>query len=253
MAHAIDISVLEQGGVAKIGAGGDGVDAPTLVDLASLLTWLDEFHRDKARAFAMDSGYRLWTEYMKVGDDNYVVRILNDKLSRQEVHTRVVSYHRRDGVTVPDAFAQRALPWKLVLAVTLTDRGKISVVNASDPDWVRDEQALANESVIVEHLLDAWLRGYVARKDAPGPEPGDLQYHQAPAQLSGDLADATKVGPGTNQRMAWEKDGRRYEFDSQENALEVYQLSNGKWLHEAHFDGTARKTTGDKSRRWGKT
>jgi len=117
----------------------------------------------------------------------------------------------------------------------------------------RREAGLANESVSVEHLLDAWLCGYVARKGAPGPQPGDLQYHSPPEQLSGELADATKVGRGTNQRMAWEKDGRRYEFDSQENALEVYQLSNGKWLHEAHFDGTARKTTGDKSRRWGKT
>ena len=252
MAHAMDISVLDQGGAARIGAGGDGVDAPTLADLAAMLNWLDAFHRDTARAFAMDSGYRLWTEYVKVGEDNYVVRILNEKLSRQEVHTRDVTYHDRDGVTVPEAFAARAFPWRLVLAVTLTDRTEISVVNATDPDWIRHEQALADESVNVEHLLDGWLRGYVARKDAPGPQPGDLQYYSPPEQLSGELADATKVGRGTNQRMAWEKDGRRYEFDSQENALEVYQLSNGRWLHEAHFDGTVRKTTGDKSRRWGK-
>ncbi len=252
MAHAMDISVLEQGGGAKLGTGGDGIDAPTLAELAAMLTWLDAFHRDKARAFAMDSGYRLWTEYEKVGDDNYVVRILNDKLSRQEVHQGDVTYHGRDGVTVPAPFAGRTLSWRLVLAVTLTDRETISVVNATDPDWLRHEAALTAQSVSVEHLLDGWLRGYVARQDAPGPQPGDLQYHPPPQQLSGELADATNVGRGTNQRMAWEKDGRRYEFDSQENALKVYQLSNGKWLYEAHFDGTVRKTTGDKSRRWGR-
>lgn len=253
MAQALDISVLEQGGAAKIGAGGDGLDAPTLAQLASMLEWLDAFHRDTARAFAMDSGYRLWGEYEKVGGDNYVVRILNDKLSRQEVHTRVVTYHARDGVTVPEAFAERSFPWRLVLAVTLTDREQISVVNATDPNWLLHEEALAGQSVTVEHLLDPWLRDHVARQDTPGPEPGDHQYHTAPQQLSGELADATNVGRGTNQRMAWEKNGRRYEFDSQESALEVYQLSNGNWLHEAHLDGTVKKTTGDKSRRWGKT
>lgn len=252
MAHAMDISVLEQGGAANIGAGGDGVDAPTLAELASMLTWLDAFHRDKARAFAMDSGYRLWTEYEKVGGDNYVVRILNDKLSRQEVHTRVVTYHVRDGVTVPEAFAERSFPWRLVLAVTLTDREQISVVNATDPDWLRQEKALADESVTVEHLLDAWLRDYVARQDAPGPEPGDLQYHQAPAQLSGELAEATNVGKGSNGRTAWEDTRRRYEFDSQHNTVEVYQLSNGTWLHEAALDGTVTMTTGGEGRRWGK-
>ena len=252
MVHAMDISVLDQGDVAKIGAGGDGVDAPTLAELASMLTWLDEFHRDEARAFAMDSGYRLWAEYVKVGEDNYVVRILNEKLSRQEVHTRDVTYHDRDGVTVPEAFAARAFPWRLVLAVTLTDRTEISVVNATDPDWIRHEQDLANESVTVEHLLDGWLRGFVQRQDAPGPEPGDLQYHQAPAQLSGELADAVNVGKGTNGRTAWEDGRRRYEFDSQHNRVEVYQLSNGTWLHEAELDGTVTKTTGGEGRRWGK-
>ena len=38
MDHAVDISVFEQGDMAKCGAGGDGNDSPSLADLASMLT-----------------------------------------------------------------------------------------------------------------------------------------------------------------------------------------------------------------------
>jgi hypothetical protein len=249
----MDISVLEQGEAANRGSGGDGVDSPSNTDLIPLLIWLDEVQRDDAREFMMDPAYRLWAEYEKVGGDSYVLRILDEKQRKGLLRIAPrIAYHERDGVTVPTALAERALPWKLVLAVTLTDREKISIVNATDPDWLRHEEDLAAESVSVEHLLDAWLRGFVARHDAPGPQPGDLQYHQAPAQLGGELAGATNVGKGTNGRTAWEDGRRRYEFDSQHNTVEVYQLSNGTWLHEATLDGTVTKTAGGEGRRWGK-
>jgi len=252
MAYALDITVLEQGDAARIGNVGDGANAPPLDHLASMLDWLVAFHQDRTLKFAMDSGYLLWREYARLGDDNYVIRLLTDKLNRQEVDVRAPAYHGRDGVTVPAPFTQRSLTWRLVLAVTLADRHDTTVVNATDPHWVRHETDLAAESVSVVHLLEDWLRGYVEHLDTPPPQPGDLRYYVPPRQLSGRLADADSVGRGINSRMAWEKEGRRYEFDSRHNTVEVYRLSDRTWLHEAELDGTVTKTTGGEGRRCGK-
>lgn len=50
------------------------------------------------------------------------------------------------------------------VAVALADPATISIVNATDSDWIEIEDALNAAGVVMEHLLEPWLRAQVARR-----------------------------------------------------------------------------------------
>lgn len=248
-AFSLDLSVLEH---SATDSGGDGVNAPTVSELASVIIWLDGFHQDAEHFVALDNGFKLWQEYHAFGENNYALRVLMDKIDRNQVHSCEVRYHDRQVVVVPTAFAAQGAAWKLALAVAITDRGVVSVVNATDTNWVRHEAELTREGVRVEQLLQEWLQAHVQLMDAPPPQPGDHRYHIPPDRLNGVLESASCVGVGSNGRKAWEMGGRRYEFDRQHNTLEVYEIASARWIHECSLDGTVTKESGGEGRRWGR-
>lgn len=247
MDHAVDASVLESCTVSI-----EGVPLPAS-EVDRVLSWLEAFQSDDSRKWAIDKAYAMWTTYEQFGDQNYGWQVLREKYDREFVRTVRVSQSVSGTVKVPSSLQHHDAHRQWLFAVASQHPADISIANAAHENWHTKPPSRDLAGVQIEQILHAWLHAQVTARQIAENKDSQKHYHQPPKQLQGTLAAARRVGVGTNDRMAWEDDDRRYEFDRQHNTVEVWSLATGKWLHEARLDGTVLKTEGGEGRYWGRT
>jgi len=243
MDHAIDSSLL--------GASSPPADTNEVPpeEIARALDWLDGFRGENGRKLALDQGFALWGHYLVVGEASHGLLVLQDKLDRDSYRLVPVRESVGGEPMVADEWMYLDPHRKRLLAVAQHRPAEISVVNGTHEAWHASRLPANVGELRIDHVLENWLN---ARFPA-APPPTQGAYHAPPEQLEGVLAAAVRVGAGSNNRMAWEDNSRRYEFDRQHNTVEVYALGTGVWIHEARLDGTILNTTGGEGRSWGKS
>lgn len=124
--------------------------------------WLRAFREDGAERVVLDDDFRIYDEYRhKLTDQDYGLQVIHQKMQAFLLRSVAVSYDVDDHAIVPERFHRFDPSDRKFLAAALRDPATISVVNASDTDWLEIEDELASAGVRVEHLLDAWLRASI--------------------------------------------------------------------------------------------
>ena len=121
--------------------------------------WLVAFRRD-GRALVLDEMLRIYAEYRnKLTGQDLGLLVVHDKLTRSQLRQVDVTYEA-DGETavVPEDFHAFDRSDRKFLAAALADGGQSTIVNAADTDWFEIEQECRKHGVVVEQLIEAWLR-----------------------------------------------------------------------------------------------
>lgn len=247
MDHAVDASVLQ---ASSLSQGSTELPASAI---GKVIVWLDLYLADGTRKLALDAGFAMWTFYEQFGESNYGLLVLQAKIDQQCLRLVPVSQSVSGAVMLDGDWQHLDEHRRWVLGIVQRHAAEISIANATYEPWHTKPPSRDLAGVKIEQILHEWLHEQVTARQIAENTDSQKQYHLPPKQLQGTLAAARRVGVGTNDRMAWEDDERRYEFDRQHNTVEVWSLATGKWLHEARLDGTVLKTEGGEGRYWGRT
>ncbi len=247
MDHAVDASVLQACSARHRAAG------LTVWAIEQVSLWLEAYRVDDNRRLAIDEGFAIWAMYEQFDEQNHAWQVLREKLDRQCIHPVRVPQSVSGDIAVPEVLQHLDEHRCWLFAIASQRPSVISIANATHEHWHTKPPSCEFSSVKIEQILHAWLHAQVTARQVAENADSQKQYNIPPKQLEGTLALARRVGVGTNDRMAWEDNDRRYEFDRQHNTVEVWSLATGKWLHEARLDGSVLKTEGGEGRYWGKT
>ncbi len=160
--HIIDTNVLLAASTIDDESRFEGADHIPVEQLILVLNWLTDFRDDNDRLLVLDAAYRLLNEYKnKLGDNadnNIGLRVIFDKMNTAR------------WVDVPcDAKGREKLPHSLdqafdyrgdrkIIALSIADGLKNSIVNACDTDWYDWESKLVAEGIIVEQIIGKWCQ-----------------------------------------------------------------------------------------------
>jgi len=172
--HVIDTNVL-------IVASGEHADSPFLSsdhpvenpELADIvLQWLSMFI-DSNKLLVVDTNGAIYKEYCnKLSDQNYGRRAYIDKHDKGQIYYVDLAWDDMD----PDWTAKLSEELKAIVhdrsdrkmvAACInanSENHQTTIVNACDTDWIGWEEGLQGAGVIVEQLIDEWVRAKWAEK-----------------------------------------------------------------------------------------
>lgn len=126
--------------------------------------WLVDFRADTATGLVLDDLFRIYEEYrQKLTEQDYGLQVIHEKMQALRVVT--LTWDDDGHARVPKAFARFDPSDRKLLAAALCDPATISIVNATDSDWLEIEGPLRLAGVRVHHLLERWLRASRASSD----------------------------------------------------------------------------------------
>ena len=133
-----------------------------------VFNWVCSLATSAAR-MVMDCDDVIYKEYRnKLTEQDYGLIVLREKMARGEMDYVALEWEEEPGNPDPVAVLQQKLKdaihdlsdRKMVAAcITANDEcGKSTIVNACDTDWIECEEILQQEDVVVEQLIDEWVR-----------------------------------------------------------------------------------------------
>lgn len=157
MDHVVDTNVLLVASAAHPFSPFDDSHVPPARQ-REVFEWLVAFRADEGRKLVLDDLFDIYKEYRhKLTDQDFGLLVVTEKLER--CLRQVTLCRGADGLPeVPAAFARFDRSDRKLLAAALTDPANISIVNATDSDWLEVETELAGAGVAVVHILEGWLR-----------------------------------------------------------------------------------------------
>jgi len=161
--HVVDTNVLLIASAAHPFSVFDDSDLPLELQ-ETVLEWLTEFREDTARQKVWDDAFKIYQEYRnKLCDQDLGLLVVNEKMATARFVS--VDYNVDGNGVVPPEFTAFDPSDKKLLAALLTDVSGITLVNASDTDWLEIEEELNAAGATVEHLIEQWLRAqFLAKK-----------------------------------------------------------------------------------------
>lgn len=157
MRHAVDTNVL------IVASNPVGTHVPP-AQIERVLGWVAEFDEDANRPLVLDLDWRIFGEYARdLTDQDYGMQVATRKL--RSCHFAAIAYNGEYAVVPPELRSLDPSDREFA-AVALTDPATISIVNASDTDWIEPdvEAALLSLGIRVDHLIEDWLRPQYAGK-----------------------------------------------------------------------------------------
>lgn len=161
--HVVDTNVLLIASAADPSSPFSDSDVPPELQLL-VFEWVAALRADAGRTMVWDSLFTIYQEYRhQLTEQDYGLQVVNEKM---ETARYVELEHDAHGdAVVPDTFGGFDRSDQKFLATVLGDGGASSLVNASDTDWLGIEYELVMSGIVVEHLLEEWLRAkYTAKK-----------------------------------------------------------------------------------------
>mgnify|MGYP006412387493 CR=1 FL=1 len=167
MNHVIDTNVL-------IVASGEHPDSPFLsadhpVDKPEIadkvLQWLSDFI-DSNQLLVVDTDDAIRKEYFnKLSEQNYGRRAYIDKYDKGQIEYMALTWEVKE----PDWTAELSDKLKVVVhdrsdkkfvaaCIESLKENDTNIINACDTDWIDWEDALAKEGIVVEQLINDWVR-----------------------------------------------------------------------------------------------
>lgn len=163
--HVIDTNVLLVASAAHPFSPFDDTHVP-IAEQQAVLDWLADFRADAGRRLVLDDLFRIYEEYRhQLTEQDYGLQVIHEKM--QALRIVALAWDEDGHARVPEAFARFDPSDRKLLAAALTDPATISIVNATDSDWLQIEDELAAAGVSVLHVLEAWLRRRVAASLSP--------------------------------------------------------------------------------------
>jgi|SRR5690606_14385957 len=133
----------------------------------TVFEWLAAFRADDGRRLVMDDRFGIYDEYRnQLTDQDYGLLAIHAKLDA--VRLAAVSWDEHGYAVVPEALEATDPSDRKFVAAALTDTATISIVNATDSDWVEIEKALDAAGVSVIHVIEPWLRRSIGERQAGG-------------------------------------------------------------------------------------
>jgi hypothetical protein len=124
----------------------------------TVFEWLSAFRTDPQHRLVMDDVFRIYQEYRnRLSDQDFGLLAVHDKL--QSFRSVALTWDADGEAEVPAALQACDRSDRKFLAAALSDPTTISLVNATDSDWIEIEQEVAAAGVQVVHLIETWLRG----------------------------------------------------------------------------------------------
>jgi hypothetical protein len=119
--------------------------------------WLAAFRNDD-RCLVLDRMFKIYEEYQnQMTGQVYGLQVIHEKM--QTAFRQVDIHYLADCMAeVPAEFDALDRSDRKFLAVALADEGHSTVVNATDTDWFAIEEECDAHAVVVEQLIEAWLR-----------------------------------------------------------------------------------------------
>lgn len=158
--HVIDTNVLLVASAAHPYSPFDDTHVPC-AEQTRVFNWLVAFRADE-RAVVVDDVLRIYAEYRnKLTDQDYGLQVIHEKMSRMspaQFRQVTVEYGADGTAVVPVEFAALDRSDRKFLAAVLADGGRSTIVNAADSDWFAIEAECRKHGVVVEQIIDEWLR-----------------------------------------------------------------------------------------------
>lgn len=177
--HVVDTNVLLVASAAHPYSPFDDTHVP-VAEQRVVFDWLARFREDDERRLVLDDDWRIYEEYRhQLTEQDYGLQVVHEKL---QACLRAVPCQWDGGghAIVPAALQGCDASDRKFVAAALTDPATITIVNATDSDWVHIEDALRAAGVVVEHIVEPWLRGRVRARGHAG-ERSASRGHEAEA------------------------------------------------------------------------
>lgn len=156
--HVVDTNVLLVASAAHPCSPFDDTHVP-IEEQRAVFDWLNAFRTDHERQIVLDDRFRILDEYRnKLTDQDYGLQVVHEKMTHGAFRQVQLAWDENGYAIVPTEFGDFDLSDRKFLAAALTDPTVISIVNATDTDWLEIEKELAASGVTVVQLLESWLR-----------------------------------------------------------------------------------------------
>lgn len=154
--HVIDTNVLLVASAADPGSPFSDTHVP-VPERKIVFDWLVAFRKNDRR-LVLDSLWKIYKEYLKkMTAQDYGLQVVHEKM--RAAFRQVEIQCATDGmVMVPAEFNALDSDDRKFLAVALADEGRSTIVNATDPDWFAIEQECDANGIVVDQLIETWLR-----------------------------------------------------------------------------------------------
>jgi hypothetical protein len=161
--HVVDTNVLLVASAAHPYAPSHETHVP-VEERLQVLDWLMAFREDDGRRLVLDDTFAIYEEYRnKLNEQDVGLQVIHAKM---QAHRTAAITWDADGAAIVPADLQVCDPSdRKFLAAALTDTNGISIVNATDSDWIEIEDALKAAGVVVDHVIEPWLRTWMARRE----------------------------------------------------------------------------------------
>jgi hypothetical protein len=157
--HVIDTNVLLVASAAHPYSPFDDTHVPAS-ERQTVLNWLVAFRNDSNRTLVLDGVFRIYDEYRhKMTEQDLGLLVIHDKMAGSRFRQVDIEYEADGTAVVPEDFADLDRSDRKFLATALADHSHSTIVNATDSDWFAIEDACAQHGVVVEQLIEEWLRG----------------------------------------------------------------------------------------------
>lgn len=126
--------------------------------------WLMTFSHDDGRRLVLDDMFAIYEEYRhKLNEQDVGLQVIHAKM--QTHRTAAITLDEAGHAVVPPGLEVCDPSDRKFLAAALTDVDGISIVNATDSDWIEIEDALNAAGVVVDHVIEEWLRTWMTRRE----------------------------------------------------------------------------------------
>ena len=135
-----------------------------------VLNWLIEFETNHDSVIILDINWNICGEYQnKMNNQDYGLSIVMNKIDQDKVIWVNIKSDNDGHAELPEdlsnLIADRADRKFVAAALAGQDSGlSCTIINASDTDWLDCTHALGERGILVEHLLEDWLRSIWKKK-----------------------------------------------------------------------------------------
>ncbi len=128
-----------------------------------VLKWLMAFQDDDSLGLVLDTDFRIYEEYRRKLTGQDLGLLIIDHCMKKAKFVKVQYDENKHGL-VPPVLAPLDPSDRKLAAAALAGPIPTTLVNATDSDWLEVEEECGQAGLVVEHLLESWLReGHTCR------------------------------------------------------------------------------------------
>lgn len=123
----------------------------------TVLDWVIQFRDDPTRLLVLDTAFEIYNEYRrKLTDQDFGLQVIHEAM-KTLVAVEIEFDSDGNGI-VPAPLQRLDCSDRKLAAAALAGPPPTTLVNCTDSDWIEHEEPCKEVGLVVEHLLETWLR-----------------------------------------------------------------------------------------------